>query len=178
MFWGLDTVYCLAWCLKSVLNVKAVVGSFNQEKDLEGAFSVIVKSWRNLREPRLKLYTSPGHLIADLPGSQDHPEQCVGAGRPRDPPRLPLPHRGRAGGGPAQTRHRRLPRHGRHEVLSECIAGSCIHTIYYLHTIYTCYLCILTTQYLHTLYTIYTHNTCYLNVTTLSTHTIHVIYTY
>ena len=34
-----------------VLNVKAVVGSFNQEKDLEGAFSVIVKSWRNLREP-------------------------------------------------------------------------------------------------------------------------------
>ena len=42
---------CLAWCLKSVLNVKAVVGSFNQEKDLEGAFSVIVKSWRNLREP-------------------------------------------------------------------------------------------------------------------------------
>ena len=30
-------------CLNSVLNVKALVGAFNQEKALEGAFSVIVQ---------------------------------------------------------------------------------------------------------------------------------------
>ena len=30
-------------CLNSVLNVKALVGAFNQEKALEGDFSVIVK---------------------------------------------------------------------------------------------------------------------------------------
>ena len=33
----------LAKCLKSVLNVKAVVAPFNKEKALVGAFSVIVK---------------------------------------------------------------------------------------------------------------------------------------
>ena len=33
--------YRLAWCLNSVLNVKAVVAAFNQEKALVGAFSVI-----------------------------------------------------------------------------------------------------------------------------------------
>ena len=32
---------CLAQCLNSVLNVKAVVAAFNQEKALVGAFSVI-----------------------------------------------------------------------------------------------------------------------------------------
>ena len=32
---------CLAYCLNSVLNVKAVVAAFNQEKALVGAFSVI-----------------------------------------------------------------------------------------------------------------------------------------
>ena len=37
---------CLAWCLNSVLNVKALVGAFNQEKALVEAFSVIVKSSR------------------------------------------------------------------------------------------------------------------------------------
>ena len=43
---------CLAWCLNSVVNVKALVGAFNQEKALVGAFSVIT----NLRmELRLKL---------------------------------------------------------------------------------------------------------------------------
>ena len=31
----------LAYCLNSVLNVKAVVAAFNQEKALVGAFSVI-----------------------------------------------------------------------------------------------------------------------------------------
>ena len=31
----------LAQCLNSVLNVKALVGAFNQEKALVGAFSVI-----------------------------------------------------------------------------------------------------------------------------------------
>ena len=34
----------LAKCFNSVLNVKALVGAFNQEKALVGAFSVIVKS--------------------------------------------------------------------------------------------------------------------------------------
>ena len=34
----------LALCLNSVLNVKALVGTFNQEKALVGAFSVIVKT--------------------------------------------------------------------------------------------------------------------------------------
>ena len=33
----------LAWCLNSVINVKAVVAAFNQEKALVGAFSVIVQ---------------------------------------------------------------------------------------------------------------------------------------
>ena len=36
----------LAKCLNIVLNVKATVGVFNQEKALVGAFSVIVKSLR------------------------------------------------------------------------------------------------------------------------------------
>ena len=34
----------LSICLNSVLNVKALVGAFNQEKALVGAFSVIVKT--------------------------------------------------------------------------------------------------------------------------------------
>ena len=34
----------LALCLSSVLNVKVLVGTFNQEKALVGAFSVIVKT--------------------------------------------------------------------------------------------------------------------------------------
>ena len=35
---------CIAQCLNSVLNVKALVGTFNQEKALVGAFSMIVKT--------------------------------------------------------------------------------------------------------------------------------------
>ena len=37
---------CLAQCINSVLNVRALVGAFNQEKalDLEEAFSVTVKT--------------------------------------------------------------------------------------------------------------------------------------
>ena len=43
----------LALCLNSVLNVKVVVATFNQEKALVGAFSVIT----NLRmDLRFKLY--------------------------------------------------------------------------------------------------------------------------
>ena len=34
---------CLEQCLNSVLNVEALVGAFNQEKALVGAFSVIVQ---------------------------------------------------------------------------------------------------------------------------------------
>ena len=42
----------------TVLNVKAVVAAFNQEKALVGAFSVIT----NLRmDLRFKLYTPPPH---------------------------------------------------------------------------------------------------------------------
>ena len=37
---------CLALCLNSVLYVKALVGAFNQEKALVGAFSVIVQLHR------------------------------------------------------------------------------------------------------------------------------------
>ena len=33
----------IVYCLNSVLNVKALVGAFNQEKALVGVFSVIVK---------------------------------------------------------------------------------------------------------------------------------------
>ena len=35
---------CLAHCFNSVLNVKVLVGTFNQEKALVWAFSVIVKT--------------------------------------------------------------------------------------------------------------------------------------
>ena len=35
---------CLAQCLNCVLNVKALVGAFNQEKALVGAFTFIVKT--------------------------------------------------------------------------------------------------------------------------------------
>ena len=38
----------LAYCLNSVLNVKAVVAAFNQEKALVGAFSVITNLWMGL----------------------------------------------------------------------------------------------------------------------------------
>ena len=41
-------------------NVKALVGAFNQEKALEGAFSVIVKSLRYLQEPSFEALRSPG----------------------------------------------------------------------------------------------------------------------
>ena len=44
---GVDPVVsidCLAKCLNSVLNVKVLVGAFNQEKALVGAYSVIVKT--------------------------------------------------------------------------------------------------------------------------------------
>ena len=34
----------LAYCLNIVLNVKVLVGALNKEKDLVGAFSVIVKT--------------------------------------------------------------------------------------------------------------------------------------
>ena len=51
--WLLRVNACSAECLNSVLNVKAVVAAFNQEKALVGAFSVIT----NLRiDLRFKLY--------------------------------------------------------------------------------------------------------------------------
>ena len=41
--WG-QCPFSIVSCLNSVLNVKAVVAAFNQEKALVGAFSVIVKA--------------------------------------------------------------------------------------------------------------------------------------
>ena len=38
---GVNPMVSSAWSLKSVLNVKAVVAAFSQEKALVGAFSVI-----------------------------------------------------------------------------------------------------------------------------------------
>ena len=49
----------LVWCLNSVLNVKALVGAFNQEKALVGAFSVIT----NLR---MDPVWTPGHQQVQL----------------------------------------------------------------------------------------------------------------
>ena len=46
------------WGLKSVLNVKAVVATFNQEKAPVGAFFVIVKLRRSFGNLRLKLCCS------------------------------------------------------------------------------------------------------------------------
>ena len=40
---------CLVLCLNSVLNVEALVGTFNVEKALVGAFSVIVKPMDRLQ---------------------------------------------------------------------------------------------------------------------------------
>ena len=52
---------CLALCLNSVLNVKAVVAAFNQEKALVGAFSVIVQLHRliDLRHYSCTMLTAP-----------------------------------------------------------------------------------------------------------------------
>ena len=47
----------LAQCLKSVLNVKSLVGTFNQEKALVGAFSVIAKT-NCETDDRLQHYTT------------------------------------------------------------------------------------------------------------------------
>ena len=47
---------CLAQCLNSVLNVRALVGAFNQHKALDGAFSVTVKTDDCLK---LQLRVSP-----------------------------------------------------------------------------------------------------------------------
>ena len=58
---------CLAKCLNNVLNVKAVVAAFNQEKALVGAFSVIVQLHR-LTD--LRHYFIPSYLSTDTrPGT-------------------------------------------------------------------------------------------------------------
>ena len=51
---GVNT--CLAWCLDSVLNVKA---AFNQETALEGAFSVIVQLRRLIVAALVCFHTAP-----------------------------------------------------------------------------------------------------------------------
>ena len=43
----MSTYTSLTWCLDSVFNVKALVGTFDQEEALVGAFSVIVKTDRS-----------------------------------------------------------------------------------------------------------------------------------
>ena len=45
ILWG----QCPYKFLNSVLNVKVLVGTFNQEKGLVGVFSVITNLWMNLR---------------------------------------------------------------------------------------------------------------------------------
>ena len=50
----------LALCLNSVLNVKALVGAFNQEKALVGAFSVIVQLHRLIVSQH---YLDTGHGV-------------------------------------------------------------------------------------------------------------------
>ena len=60
---------CSAQCLNSVLNVKAVVAAFNQEKALVGAFSVITNLRMKLFQALLSThYPENGaeynHLIA------------------------------------------------------------------------------------------------------------------
>ena len=51
-----------AYCLNSVLNVKALVGAFNQEKALVGAFSVIVKSSQNFVYPSIQAQILDGTI--------------------------------------------------------------------------------------------------------------------
>merc|ERR1712067_51937 len=50
----------LAQCLNSVLNVKAVVAAFNQEKALVGAFSVITNLRMELFEALIVTSSNPG----------------------------------------------------------------------------------------------------------------------
>ena len=54
----------LAKCLHSVLNVKALLGAFNQEKALVGAFSVIVQLHRLIH---LRHYFQLSPLHSSIP---------------------------------------------------------------------------------------------------------------
>ena len=71
----------LAWCLNSVLNVKALVGTFNQVKSLEGAFSVIVKTdcetdgLSSALQQREKQYCSEFTLSNTFNQVVQHPKQ-------------------------------------------------------------------------------------------------------
>ena len=58
--WG-QCPFSIVQCLNSVLNVKAVVAAFNQEKALVGAFSVITNLWIELFEA----------LAAQVPSAQE-----------------------------------------------------------------------------------------------------------
>ena len=67
----------LAKCLNSVLNVKALVGAFNQEKALVGAFSVIT----NLR---MDLFEALQSIM--LPWTRDTRRRAAGRARSRPAP--------------------------------------------------------------------------------------------
>ena len=56
----------LALCLYSVLNVKAEVAAFNQEKALVGAFSVIVKSSGTFGKPSFEALGGDGGALRKL----------------------------------------------------------------------------------------------------------------
>ena len=56
--------------LNSVLNVKALVGAFNQEKALVGAFSVIVKPMDRFTALLLRSGLRPGSRTGSRPGSR------------------------------------------------------------------------------------------------------------
>ena len=50
---------CLAQCINGVLNLKVLIGAFNQERALLGAISMIVKLCIIFAEVHLKLYYGP-----------------------------------------------------------------------------------------------------------------------
>merc|ERR1711949_139481 len=72
---GVNT--CLAKCLNSVLNLKAVVAAFNQEKALVGAFSVItnlrMKLFEALVSGLLRLCLRAGSVLPLRPPHRAHP---------------------------------------------------------------------------------------------------------
>ena len=84
----------LAKCLNSVLNVKALVAAFNQEKALVGAFSVITKLWMDLFEALVDTtLCSVCHLVVQ-PGAVS--EAHLQGGGAHDP----------VGGGAQHAHHR------------------------------------------------------------------------
>ena len=91
----------LAQCLNSVLNEKAVVAAFNQEKDLVGAFSVIVKTgcvtngqfYSTSWDAELEMFEvkNNGNLISGLAGTTSAQLTAAQVVRCSTSPRTPAP---------------------------------------------------------------------------------------